>query len=49
MVQWIRIERGSMIINHLFFADNSILFGETTKEGVDNIYRIIANYDKASG
>ncbi|MBA0667408.1 hypothetical protein Goklo_000498 [Gossypium klotzschianum] len=48
LIQGIRIGRGPLAINHLFFANNSILFGDASKEFAENIYRVISGYEKAS-
>ncbi|KAK8703112.1 hypothetical protein V6N13_021441 [Hibiscus sabdariffa] len=43
------IGRERLAINHLFFADDSILFGEASEEGVGNIKQLIAEYTNCSG
>lgn len=35
-----------MTINHLFFKDDNILFGEVTKEGAKNIHRVVSGYER---
>lgn len=37
-----------MAINHILFADDSIIFGDATVEGVEVILSIISEYEKAS-
>ncbi|KAA3485540.1 reverse transcriptase [Gossypium australe] len=43
------VERGRVSINHLFFADNCILFGDATKEGVRTVRDIIREYEMSAG
>ncbi|KAH1033107.1 hypothetical protein J1N35_045281 [Gossypium stocksii] len=50
-----KLMRGAVIgrerypINHLFFADDSILFGDASEEGANTMRNIITKYEQASG
>lgn len=44
-MQVVQIGREGLMINHLFFVDNSILFREATKEGAENVCWIICEYE----
>ncbi|KAA3482314.1 reverse transcriptase [Gossypium australe] len=43
------VGREMFSINHLFFADNCILFGDATQEGVCTVRDIIREYEKSAG
>ncbi|KAL4289525.1 hypothetical protein GQ457_14G014220 [Hibiscus cannabinus] len=43
-----RIGRERLAINHIFFDDDSILFGEASLAGATNIQQIISTYSNAS-
>ncbi|KAL8476129.1 hypothetical protein ACS0TY_028695 [Phlomoides rotata] len=45
----IKVARQALIISHLFFADNIILFFRACQEEVDIVKNIIAQYEGASG
>lgn len=49
VVKGVRLGRGSLAINHLFFADGSLLFGDVSKEGTENVHKIIYIYEGALG
>lgn len=38
-----------MFINHLLFVDDSILFGEATVKGAENVRTILSTYEQAFG
>lgn len=42
-----QIGRQRLAINHLFFADDSILFGRATREGALNVQNAILEYENA--
>ncbi|KAA3459024.1 reverse transcriptase [Gossypium australe] len=44
-----KIGRGRLSINHLFFADDCILFGDATREGVQTVRKIICEYESNAG
>ncbi|KAH1045400.1 hypothetical protein J1N35_036184 [Gossypium stocksii] len=50
-----KLMRGALIgrerypISHLFFADDSILFGDVSEKGANTIRNIITEYEQASG
>lgn len=44
-----RICRGAPEISHLFFADDSIIFGRATNQELDCVKHILEIYEKASG
>lgn len=37
LMRGVRIKRSTLSINHLFFADDSLLFGDVTKEGAERV------------
>ncbi|KAH1046986.1 hypothetical protein J1N35_037770 [Gossypium stocksii] len=41
-----RISRSNILVSHLFFADDNILFGEVSREGANNMKRVIQEYEK---
>ncbi|KAK5784761.1 hypothetical protein PVK06_039291 [Gossypium arboreum] len=43
------IGRGKFSVNHLFFADDCILFGDASKEGANMVRSVISEYEQASG
>ncbi|KAA3474873.1 Ribonuclease H-like superfamily protein [Gossypium australe] len=43
------VGRERFSINHLFFADDCILFGDATQEGVCTVRDIIRKYEKSAG
>ncbi|KAL4302002.1 hypothetical protein GQ457_10G000840 [Hibiscus cannabinus] len=49
LVNGATIGRERLAINHLFFADDSILFGDASIEGAANIQKVISTYSNASG
>lgn len=49
MVKGVKLGRGSLGINHLFFVDDSLLSGAASKEGAEHIHKIISIYEGASG
>lgn len=48
-IEGAKVGRGGMTITHLFFADNSILFGRATNEGARAMKHVIKDYEKMSG
>ncbi|KAA3486937.1 reverse transcriptase [Gossypium australe] len=44
-----KIERSNLAITHLFFVDDSILFGEATEEGARAIKTVVTYYENVSG
>ncbi|KAK5772425.1 hypothetical protein PVK06_048714 [Gossypium arboreum] len=49
LIRGVCVGRGRVTINHLFFADNSIIFREAIKEQAKNVHRVISEYEKAFG
>lgn len=49
MVKGVRICRGAPQITHLMFADDSILFGEATREGALTLQHILKEYEMVLG
>ncbi|KAA3453657.1 reverse transcriptase [Gossypium australe] len=45
----IRMGRGNVSVSHLFFADDSVLFGEASEEGANNMKCVVQEYEKISG
>lgn len=45
----IRIARGSPVITHLFFADDSLIFFKANKEETRTVKNCLKDYEKASG
>jgi hypothetical protein len=45
----VRAGRGGPSISHLFFADDSLLFGQATQEGCLQFQSILQKYEAASG
>lgn len=45
----IKIARGSPVITHLFFADDSLIFFKANKDNVQTVKRCLYDYEKASG
>ncbi|KAH1108404.1 hypothetical protein J1N35_012172 [Gossypium stocksii] len=43
-----RVGRGNVSVSHLFFVDNSMLFGEASIEGANNMKSVIKEYEKMS-
>lgn len=43
------IGKGNMNITHLFFADDSLIFANSTPSGLNNLIRLIQSFSKASG
>ncbi|KAA3490346.1 reverse transcriptase [Gossypium australe] len=43
------ISRARFSINHLFFADDSILFGDASREGAEAVRDVIKEYELISG
>ncbi len=48
-IQDINVARGAPAISHIFFADDSILFCQATKEACDALQEILDTYEAASG
>ena len=48
-LEGISICRGSPTLSHLFFADDSIIFGKASIEECTTLQRILAVYESASG
>ncbi|KAA3459952.1 reverse transcriptase [Gossypium australe] len=44
-----KIGMGNVSVSHLFFADDSILFGDNPIEGASNIKNVVNKYEKVSG
>ncbi|GMI87604.1 hypothetical protein HRI_002429700 [Hibiscus trionum] len=45
----VRIARGAPIVSHLFFADDSLIFGETSSHGAVVIQELLSVYASCSG
>ncbi|GMI79095.1 hypothetical protein HRI_001578800 [Hibiscus trionum] len=45
----VRIARGAPNISHLFFADDSLIFGEASSRGASTIREILGIYERCSG
>ncbi|KAA3463975.1 reverse transcriptase [Gossypium australe] len=45
----IRMGRGNVSASHLFFVDDSVLFGEASEEGANNMKCVVQEYEKISG
>ncbi|KAA3478112.1 reverse transcriptase [Gossypium australe] len=43
------IGRGRISINHLFFADDCILFGDASLEGARTVHKVINEYERNAG
>ncbi|KAA3488752.1 reverse transcriptase [Gossypium australe] len=43
------IGKGRLSINHLFFADDCILFGDASLEGARAVYEVIKEYERNAG
>lgn len=41
--------RGELAITHLFFADDSILFGKATMEGATSMKSVVNEYESIFG
>ncbi|KAG5561218.1 hypothetical protein RHGRI_004294 [Rhododendron griersonianum] len=48
-IKGVKICRNSPAVSHLFFADDTLLFGEASVRAVMNIKRLLEVYGKASG
>ncbi|KAI8532839.1 hypothetical protein RHMOL_Rhmol11G0245700 [Rhododendron molle] len=48
-IKGVRICRNSPAVSHLFFADDTLLFGEASNRALANIKRILEVYGRASG
>ncbi|KAA3462160.1 reverse transcriptase [Gossypium australe] len=44
-----KVGRGNIMVSHLFFADDSMLFGEASIEGANNVKTVIKEYEQVSG
>ncbi|KAA3467407.1 reverse transcriptase [Gossypium australe] len=44
-----KVERGNIAVSRLFFADDSMLFGEASTEGASNMMAIIKEYELVFG
>lgn len=49
LMKGILIGNGGLTINHLFFANDNILFGDATIEGAQRVHSIILEYKLISG
>lgn len=49
LIKGVCLARSHLAINNLFFTNDGILFGEATKEGVENIRWVLVEYEKSSG
>ncbi|KAH1039055.1 hypothetical protein J1N35_040798 [Gossypium stocksii] len=49
LIQGVPIGREKFSVNHLFFADNCILFGDASREGANAVRNIISEYDQVLG
>ena len=49
MLSVISICRGCLMVTHLFFADNSLLFCKTTDQECHNLIEILELYEAAFG
>ncbi|KAA3474503.1 reverse transcriptase [Gossypium australe] len=44
-----KVGRGNVAVSHLFFADDSMMFGDASTEGASNMNAIIKEYELVSG
>lgn len=44
-----KVGSGSVSVTHLFFANDSMLFGEASVEGANNMKKVIKEYEMMSG
>lgn len=49
LLQGIRASCGGPHITHLFFADDSLIFGDASVEGVRNVVHVLEEYECCSG
>lgn len=48
-IPYFKVKRGGMRISHLFYADDSLIFTNATREGMANLHSLLLNFSKASG
>lgn len=44
LIMGVWLGRGGMTLNHLLFADDYILFGTTSMEGVAGVLHVVSEY-----
>lgn len=49
LIKGISLAKNAPTLTHLFFADDSILFGQATKEEMFQFIKILNDFSKASG
>ncbi|KAA3469216.1 reverse transcriptase [Gossypium australe] len=49
MILGAKVGRSNISVTHLFFADDSMMFGEAPTDGANNMKRIINEYEAISG
>lgn len=48
-IEGAKIGRGGLSVTHLFFANNSILFGKASKAGISAVKEVVNEYKQISG